>query len=194
MWMHGAAGAPGAGHSPWPPGVAEWTAATGQKADIAVASLTNDDGEEARRWSSFIIQVGAEVAIADAPKTAELGPATAKLKSEGYSWEEVEVNSSELGDATSRYRRIVMAVKGGGEPTSLGQECVEPVSVRACVGKLRQEVVRLSSEEGSWTRVSPGEEALEGPGRAATGTPRAAAPRISSTHRRARHQASGARR
>ena len=134
VWMHGAAGAPGAGHSLWPPGVAEWTTATCQKVDVVAASLTNDDGEEARRWANFIIQVGAEVVIADAPKTAELGPATAKLKSEGYSWEEVEVNSSELGDATSRYRRIVAVVKGGGEPTSLGQECVEPMSVRSCVG------------------------------------------------------------
>ena len=78
--------------------------------DIVAASLTNDDGEEARRWANFIIQVGSEVAIADAPKTAELSPATDKLRSEGYSWEEVEVNSSELGDATSRYRRIVLAV------------------------------------------------------------------------------------
>ena len=85
------------------------------------ADLANDDGEEARRWANFIIQVGAELAIADAPKTAELSPATPKLRSEGYSWEELEVNSSELGDATSRYRKIVVVVKGGGEPTSLGQ-------------------------------------------------------------------------
>ena len=145
--MHGAAGAPGAGHSLWPPGVAEWTTATCQKVDIVAASLTNDNGEEARRWAS-IIQMGAQVAIADTSNAAELSPATAKLKSDGYSWEEVEVNSSELGDATSRYRKIVAVVKGGGEPTSLGQECVEPMSIRTCVGKLRQEVVRLNSEEG----------------------------------------------
>jgi len=129
-------------------GVAEWTNATCQKADVVATSLTNDDGEEARRWSNFVIQVGAEVAIPDAPKTAELGPSAAKLRSEGYSWEEVEVNSAELGDATSWYRRIVLAVKGGGEPTSLGQECIEPMSIRACVGKLRQEAVRLNNEEG----------------------------------------------
>eukprot|EP00959_Pyramimonas_sp_CCMP1952_P182092 3807263-Pyramimonas_sp.AAC.1 len=60
--MHSAAGAPGAGHTSWPPGVAEWTSQTHGTVNAAAASLAKGDGEEAKRSAEFIIQVDAKVA------------------------------------------------------------------------------------------------------------------------------------
>ena len=87
-------------------------------------------------------------AVADAPGPADLAPALRGLRGAGYSYEEVEVTCARLGDATARQRRVVLAVRGGGEDACIGQENVEPMSVRSCVGKLRPDIVRLGSEEG----------------------------------------------
>eukprot|EP00959_Pyramimonas_sp_CCMP1952_P235101 4912891-Pyramimonas_sp.AAC.1 len=78
--MLAAPGAPGAGRAAWPPGVAEWNARGPGHADVVAASLTNDDGEEARRWAEFVVLVEAEIAIADAPGPADLGPALRRLR------------------------------------------------------------------------------------------------------------------
>ena len=43
--------------------------------DAVFASLTDDHGEEARRYAEFVLRVQARAAAADAPRTADLQPA-----------------------------------------------------------------------------------------------------------------------
>ena len=51
VWMIAAPGGPGPDHITWPTGVAAWQRKAPPQVDIVTASLTNDEGEEARRWA-----------------------------------------------------------------------------------------------------------------------------------------------
>ena len=71
---------------------------------VAVAALTDDRGEEARRWALFVIRHAAKVAVADAPRTADLRAAKEELLRAGYQWVVVEVEATSFGDGTARRR------------------------------------------------------------------------------------------
>ena len=93
--MVGAPGGPDARAVCWPLGVAE--AGTRGHDDIVFASLTEDNGEEARRWAHFIIGAEAAMALADAPRASQLRPARIALEEAGYSWELYDLNAAEWG-------------------------------------------------------------------------------------------------
>ena len=114
--MVAAPGGPGARAVCWPLGVAE-AGARGHdepKADIVFASLTEDSGEEARRWAHFIIEAEATMALADAPRAPQLRPARIALEEAGYSWELYDLNAAEWGASTARRRSAVLVCRPAG--------------------------------------------------------------------------------
>ena len=111
-----AAGGPDARAICWPPGVAEAGAGRpgGQKAEVVPASLTGDSGEEARRWAGFVVGAGAAIALADAPRTAQLQPAKGMLEEAGCAWEIHDLNAAEWGASAARRRSVVLAREPAG--------------------------------------------------------------------------------
>ena len=73
------------------------------------ASLTDDQGEEARRYAEFVLRVQAQAAAADAPRTAYLQPAREALEAKGYTWTLTEVVATAYGDTTARRRVVALA-------------------------------------------------------------------------------------
>ena len=100
-WMLPAPRGPTEECAAWPAGVLAAPDVAGFF-DVVVAALTDDKGEEARRWAGYVLHQEAAVAIADAPRTADLKPAKEELLRAGYSWAVVEVNATSLGDGTAR--------------------------------------------------------------------------------------------
>ncbi len=92
-WMLPAPKGPLEGCAAWPAGVPEASDVEGFF-DVVVAALTDDRGEEARRWALFVIRHAAKVAVADAPRTADLTPAKEELLRAGYQWVVVEVEAT----------------------------------------------------------------------------------------------------
>ena len=56
--------------------------------DVVIATLTDDDGEEAGRWAKLTCEVRARVAGADAPRSANLRTAENIFKADGFVWHE----------------------------------------------------------------------------------------------------------
>lgn len=77
--------------------------------DAVFASLTDDQGEEARRYAEFVLRVQARAAAADAPRTADLQPAREALEAKGYTWTLTEVVATAYGDTTARRRVVALA-------------------------------------------------------------------------------------
>ena len=73
-WMLPAPKGPTETCAAWPAGIAE-APDVDAFFDVVLASLTDDRGEEARRWATYVKRQKAKVAIADAPRTADLTPA-----------------------------------------------------------------------------------------------------------------------
>ena len=82
-WMLSAPKGPLEDCAAWPAGVQEAPDVEGFF-DVVVAALTDDRGEEAKRWALFVIRHAAKVAVADSPRTADLRPAKEELMRAGY--------------------------------------------------------------------------------------------------------------
>ena len=83
-------------------------------ADVVMASLTDDHGEEARRLTNFALHARAVVGVCDAPRQAEMTPLREILGAAGFSLYEQVVNASLCGDRTSRVRRVLHAERTEG--------------------------------------------------------------------------------
>jgi len=110
-WMLAAPHGPAAGGAVWPSGVRMCTTQDLPECDIVLASLTEDDGEEARRWAGIVVRTHAAVAYADAPRHAGLGPARGVLERAGYCWEEATAVASAHGDVVARRRTLILVGK-----------------------------------------------------------------------------------
>ena len=110
MWMLPPGKGPQPGHLAWPVGVGLYDRTSAVQA--VVASLTNDEGEEAARWADFVIKSRGTDAIADAPRTANLEPAFQRLHAAGFAVATTEILISDLGDAVAKKRVILTASLG----------------------------------------------------------------------------------
>ena len=165
-WMVPAPSGPSATWKAWPSGVAELSASSQTHLDVVVASLTDDRGEEAKRWAAFVIASGASIAAADAPRTANLEPARHAFEERGYVWSVQGTNVACYGDATARRRNLVFATMrlsiGAAEPPSLGAP--RPSSAASTVLLCHDRVAAgewIGPEEGTFT-LDPGARALGG--------------------------------
>ena len=80
-----------------------------------VASLTNDEGEEAARWADFVVGSRGTDTITDTPRTANLEPAFQRLLAAGFAVATTEILTSDLGDAVAR-KRVILTASLGREP------------------------------------------------------------------------------
>ena len=123
-WMVSAPSGPTAAWKAWPSGVPELGPRARIRMDLVLASLTDDRGEEARRWAAFVISSMASIAAADAPRTANLEPARVALEKQGHSWSVQGVIAACYSDATARRRNLVFTTRCQGtgtvEPPALG--------------------------------------------------------------------------
>ena len=132
--------------------------------DMVIASLTDDRGEEAKRWATFVITSTASIAASDAPRTANLEPTRLALKEQWYSWSIQGVNAACYGDATARRRNLVFAARrqdtGKVEPPTLGAP--RPSSAANTVLLRHDRIAKdewIGPEEGTFT-LDPGVLAL----------------------------------
>ena len=86
---------------------------------VLAASLTMDQGEEARRFAAVALRRRAWAVVADAPEKAVLQPAVEGLSCNGYVVSTYMCQSSRCGDRTARRRQTLLAVQGGLVPEVL---------------------------------------------------------------------------
>ena len=151
MWMLPPSKGPQPGHLAWPVGVGLYDRTSAVQA--VVASLTNDEGEEAACWTDFVVGSRGTDAIADAPQTANLEPAFQRLQAAGFAVATKEILTSDLGDAVARKRVILTASLGREPPAFEAAGAAKGGSIDHCVPS------KGSAKPAAW--LEPGELRLD---------------------------------